>query len=296
MGKNDSIDYDNLTYGDIFSAIKKLGINICNDEKMLKYQLQNKKKAKYEMGNFCEQYGLPPFAPSRQKGKKYDKSHKSYSHKKYKKHKNNFVKPNDFYAKKENVSKQYDKQRTGKGKCFNYGKPGHLSKDCKRKHGKLKNKFNMLNIDDKEQEELFRILESNNSFDSLEDDFSFLSNSWYQSADDSFNSPNIKIGCGNSCCNNIKSVKTLTKSEESEKLIIQLINQIQNPELQKEYLDKFKKNLVKNETDKKQKSTISFEETLERLNKKKYKNLTVNDLQHEIIIVKQEISELKHKK
>ena len=47
---------------------------------------------------------------------------------------------------------------------------------------------------------------------------------------------------------------------------------------------------------KKQKSTISFEETLERLNKKKYKDLTVNDLQHEIIIVKQEISELKHKK
>ena len=25
MGKNDSIDYDNLTYGNIFSAIKKLG-------------------------------------------------------------------------------------------------------------------------------------------------------------------------------------------------------------------------------------------------------------------------------
>ena len=60
-------------------------------------------------------------------------------------------------------------------------------------------------------------------------------------------------------------------------------------------MDKLKKNLVKNETDKKQKSTISFEQTLERLNKKKSKNLTVNDLQHEINIVKQEISELKHK-
>ena len=70
MGKNDSIDYDSLTYGDILSTIKKLGINMCNDEKLLKYQLQNKRKAKYEMGNFCEQYGLPPIAPSRQKGKK----------------------------------------------------------------------------------------------------------------------------------------------------------------------------------------------------------------------------------
>ena len=53
--------------------------------------------------------------------------------------------------------------------------------------------------------------------------------------------------------------------------------------------------MVKNQTDKKQKSTISFEETLERFNKKNSKDLTVNDLQHEINIVKQEISELRHK-
>ena len=73
MGKNDSIDYDNSTYGDIFSTFKKLGMY--NDEKLLKHQLKNKRKPKYEMGNFYEQYGLPPIAP-RQKGKKYDKSHK----------------------------------------------------------------------------------------------------------------------------------------------------------------------------------------------------------------------------
>ena len=84
ISKNDSIDHDNLTYNDIFNAIKKFGINICDDEKLLKHQLQNKKKAKYEMRNFCEQYGLSPIAPSKEKGKKHDKSHKSYSHKKYK--------------------------------------------------------------------------------------------------------------------------------------------------------------------------------------------------------------------
>ena len=38
---------------------------MCNDENLLKYQLQNKRKAKYEMGNFCEQYGLLPIAPSK---------------------------------------------------------------------------------------------------------------------------------------------------------------------------------------------------------------------------------------
>ena len=134
-----------------------------------------------------------PYCSFQVKGKKHDKSHKSYSHKKYKKYKNNFVKPNDFYAKKKNISKKYDKQSLSKGKCFNYGKTGHFSKDCNKKPGKLKNKFNMLNIDDKEQEELFRILESNNSFDSLEDDFSSSSDSCYQSADDSSDSPNIKL-------------------------------------------------------------------------------------------------------
>ena len=144
MGKNDSIGYANLTYGDILSTIKKLGINTCNDQKFLKHQLKNKRKAKCKMGNFCIQHGLPPIAPSKQKGEKHDKIHKNYNHKKYV---TNFVKPNDFYAKKKNVSKKYDKQRSGKGKCFNCGKPRHYNKDW-QKPGELKNKFNMLNIDE----------------------------------------------------------------------------------------------------------------------------------------------------
>ena len=38
--KNGTINYDDLTYGDIFSTIKKLGMNMCiNDQKMLKQQL-----------------------------------------------------------------------------------------------------------------------------------------------------------------------------------------------------------------------------------------------------------------
>ena len=68
-----------------------------------------------------------------------------------------------------------------------------------------------------------------------------------------------------------------------------MISQIENLELKQDYLNKLKKNLIKDENVKKLKSTISFEETLERFNKKKSKDLTINDLQHEIIVVKQEI-------
>ena len=74
------------------------------------------------MGNFCEHYGLPLIAPSRQKGKK----------------------PNDFHVKKKNVSEK------------------------NKQLGKFKNKFNILKIDNKNKKELFKILESNNSSDSLQ--------------------------------------------------------------------------------------------------------------------------------
>ena len=42
--KSGTINYDDLAYGDIFSTIKKLGINMYNDQKMLKQQLKNSKK------------------------------------------------------------------------------------------------------------------------------------------------------------------------------------------------------------------------------------------------------------
>ena len=134
MGTNDSFNYDNLTYDDVFSTIKKFCTSMCNNEKLLTHQLQIKKKS-----NFCEQNNLPPIALSRRKGTKHDKSHKCYSHKKYKRYKNNSVKPNDFHDKKKNVSKKY----------------------------KQLGKFNMLKIDNKVQKELFKILDDFSSLNLL---------------------------------------------------------------------------------------------------------------------------------
>ena len=52
--------------------------------------------------------------------------------------------------------------------------------------------------------------------------------------------------------------------------------------------------MIEEENDKKPRSKISFDETLEIFNKKKSKELTVNELQHEIAIIKEEIIELKN--
>ena len=83
--------------------------------------------------------------PIRQKEEKHDKNHKIYSHKKYKRYKNNFAKSNDFHAKKKNVSKKH------------------------KQLGNFKNKSTMLKIINKNKKELFKIFEPNNS---SKDDFS----------------------------------------------------------------------------------------------------------------------------
>ena len=64
-----TIEYDKLTYGDIISTIQKEGLRMCIDIKISKQANKDKNKAKYELENFCEQYGLPPIAPSRRNKK-----------------------------------------------------------------------------------------------------------------------------------------------------------------------------------------------------------------------------------
>ena len=74
------IDYDNLTYGDISSTIYSEGMKMCRD---LKIQSQDSKsKAKYEVGNFCTQYGLPPIGPSKRKSKHREKGSSEKFHRK----------------------------------------------------------------------------------------------------------------------------------------------------------------------------------------------------------------------
>ena len=74
------IDYDNLTYIDISSTICSEGMKMGKD---LKIQSQgSKSKAKYEVGNFCTQYGLPPIAPSKKKSKFREKGSSEKFHRK----------------------------------------------------------------------------------------------------------------------------------------------------------------------------------------------------------------------
>ena len=94
------IEYDNLTYGDIISTIQKEGLKMCIDLKLTQKANKDKHKAKYELGNFCEQYGLPPVAPSRRKSHKYSKHKHKSSYKYSNKYKKNYSPSKDKYYTK----------------------------------------------------------------------------------------------------------------------------------------------------------------------------------------------------
>ena len=120
---------------------------MCRD---LKIQSQaNKSKAKYEVGNFCTQYGLPSVIPKRKSKYRGKESSEKFQRKRtapkyYRKQK---FKDNDFHKKGKPKAS---------GKCFNCGKRGHFRKECK---AKAKSLIKTLVSDQANKEEIFKLLE-----------------------------------------------------------------------------------------------------------------------------------------
>lgn len=105
---------------------------MCIDLKLSQKTTKDKHKAKYELGNFCEQYGLPPVAPFRRQSHKYSKHKQKSSYKYSNKYKKNYSpsKSNDkFYTKpkKKYYKKSHPKSKSNKDiTCYNCGKKRSL--------------------------------------------------------------------------------------------------------------------------------------------------------------------------
>ena len=164
------------------------------------------------MGNFCEQYGILPMAPSQRnhikhKKEKYDKQWRFWKKRKnfqpneyYNKNKRFSKKSNKHYKKYDN--KKFDKKKT---KCFKCGKYGHFANDCK-----VKQKINQLQINDKEKEDLYKILELRNTDSETDISPDEIETSSDEYSSSSFSTPDIKIGCTEY---STKSLNVLIKQE-----------------------------------------------------------------------------------
>ncbi|XP_065635496.1 uncharacterized protein LOC136070070 [Quercus suber] len=151
----DVIDYDKLAYKDISSTIRSEGMKMCKD---LKIQSKaSKGKAKYEVGNFCIQYGLPSVTPKRKSKYRGKESSKKFHRKKtatkyYRKQK---YSKDDFYKKGKSKSTGKPIPKASR-KCFNCGKRGHFRKKCT---SKAKSLINTLVSDQTSKDEIFKLLE-----------------------------------------------------------------------------------------------------------------------------------------
>jgi hypothetical protein len=109
-----------------------------------------------------------------------------------------------------------------------------IANKCPKPPKKIKQEINALNIDESENENIFRILQ-NNDFSSNED---FLTSDDYDYHSAGEFSEDVKIRCFDSYCNKTKTCSVLTKVEEQEDLLVTLISKIENPKLKEEYLKK----------------------------------------------------------
>jgi hypothetical protein len=217
-------DYTNLTYGEIINAIKHIGLNLCNDIRLTNQLKKDMKYAKQELGSFCEQYGFPPLiAPStKHKHKKYNhKKMKSYkSYKKYYESKNSkSFRPNKFkHNKKQPV-------------CYKCGQTGHYKNNCK-----VKDKIKELNIDDKLKSQLLNILSES---DTESEELLQIDDKNTTSQDDEYSDSSEENEIGfcfckyKNMCTCRKEINTLTREE---RIILELIDQIEDPETKIKYL------------------------------------------------------------
>ncbi|XP_030923368.1 uncharacterized protein LOC115950286 [Quercus lobata] len=175
-----------------------------------------------------------------------------------------------------------------KGKCFKCGKKGHIKKECPGKsptHSLVSEDISkILELDHPESE-------SPNSSIDREICQIYQDSSSPRIPDSTSSSSDETISCTNSCCRNY-TVEVLSKQEE---LLLDLIEQIKDPEEKAQKLSEFHKTLVKETSTSKprfQEPKVDLEKIYSRFTKSK-KEVTIQDLQKEIKDNKVELRNLK---
>ena len=216
---------------------------------------------------------LPKKRISKYRGKETSKDfhRKKIVSRQYRKQK---FKNDDFYKKGNSKSIENLKPKV-KGKCFNCGIKGHFKKECP---GKTKSPTNFLISED-----ISKILEldhpeSESPSSSINREICqiYQSSSSPRVSTNTSSRPDEAIPCKDNCCRN-NIVNVLSKQEE---LLLDLIEQIEDPITKAQRLSEFHKTLVKETSTSKpriQEPKVDLEKIYNKFTKSK-KEITVQDL------------------
>ena len=209
-----TIPYDNLTYGDLISGVKKEGVKLCSQLK-LQYIKKDLKASRKDLGSFCNQYGIEMLVPPSQKNKliHYPSKRKSYSNQDHPK--KNYRKYKSHKYKSQYLPKTHKKDI----KCFKCGKIGHITLNCRKK------KINVLS-------------DKNYYSEASEDDTS-------SSSDNSKNNNSISEKEKSSTYKIENCLCQLNMLTADQELVIELIDQIEAKEVKAKFIWKIMEQNIK---------------------------------------------------
>ena len=213
--EDDNIDFSTITYGQLFAFVKKEALLACQE---LKFQAKYGNKRK-EMGPFCEAFGITGIkAPS------IEKKHKQKMIP-YKKHKPKKYK----YSRKHSNKDCYQSKRIT---CYKCCKPGHIVNKCKLKGKNRINEIidNLSDIDSNIKENFKEKLQLYSEINKISEDDGFYYSS--SSSDHTCTCKQIKMI---NTRNTLKLPKAKNLKKDSKELIFDMIQQIPDPEKQKEH-------------------------------------------------------------
>ena len=182
------------------------------------------------MGSFCEAFGITGIrAPSTEKGHKQKmisyKTHKPRKHK----YSQNLSNENYYQNKFKTIT------------CYKCGKPGHIASKCRSKGKHKINKIidDLLDIDLNIREKLKEKLQIYSEINKISDNDDFYNSSSSSDSD--------KTTCACKQVNMINIPNASKLKRESKELIFDMIQQIPDPEKQKEHLEKLRAIIINEE-------------------------------------------------